>query len=352
MSEGPTIVDVSNFLKDKASKESIQDCINVADTLKKTSCLIIRDPRVTEDDNLRFLDMMERYYEQSHEKKMKDVHPELSYQLGATPEFTEVPRDHVDKIQHLDSKNSAHIPKGADPKWRYFWRIGERPQDTKFPELNASPVIPESFPEWPQTMDKWGKLMMQSVETVAEMTAIGLDLPINTFTDILKNGPHLLAPTGSDLGRHNAVDTIFAGYHYDLNFLTIHGKSRFPGLYIWLRDGTRVLVRVPDGCLLLQAGKQLEWVTSGVITAGFHEVVVTPETVTALQKAKEASKSLWRVSSTLFAHVASDKTLVPIQKFVTNESNEKYPSILAGDQVSEELALIKLGNPEDYNKQN
>lgn len=29
-------------------------------------------------------------------------------------------------------------------------------------------------------------------------------------------------------------------YHYDLNFMTIHGKSRFPGLYIWLRDGRKV----------------------------------------------------------------------------------------------------------------
>ena len=50
---------------------------------------------------------------------------------------------------------------------------------------------------------------------------------------------------------------MFAGYHYDLNVMTIHGKSRFPGLFIWLRDGTRVPVKVPDGCLLLQAGKQV-----------------------------------------------------------------------------------------------
>jgi hypothetical protein len=39
----------------------------------------------------------------------------------------------------------------------------------------------------------------------------------------------------------------------DLNWMTIHGKSRFPGLFIWLRDGRRVPVAVPDGCLLLQA---------------------------------------------------------------------------------------------------
>lgn len=70
-------------------------------------------------------------------------------------------------------------------------------------------------------------------------------------------GPHLLAPTGSDLSRYGAKGTVFAGYHYDLNFLTIHGRSRFPGLHIWLKDGRKVAVSVPPGCLLLQAGKEV-----------------------------------------------------------------------------------------------
>jgi len=196
-------------------------------------------------------------------------------------------------------------------------------------------------------MDKWGELMMQSLSTASEMIAVGLGIPSTTFLNLLNNGPHLLAPTGSDLGQHNKLDTIFAGYHYDLNFLTIHGKSRFPGLYIWLRDGTRVLVRVPDGCLLIQAGKQLEWVTGGVITAGFHEVVVTSETLAALEKAKADKRSLWRVSSTLFAHVASDCILKPETKFATEEVVKKFPVILAGEQVQEELNLIKLAKPED-----
>ena len=61
-------------------------------------------------------------------------------------------------------------------------------------------------------------------------------------------------------------------FHYDLNLLTIHGKSRYPGLFVWLRDGRRVAVRIPDGCLLLQAGKQLEWLTGGAVLSGTHEV--------------------------------------------------------------------------------
>jgi hypothetical protein len=38
----------------------------------------------------------------------------------------------------------------------------------------------------------------------------------------------------------------------DLNFLTIHGKSRFPGLFVWSREGKKLNVKVPHGCLLLQ----------------------------------------------------------------------------------------------------
>ena len=31
---------------------------------------------------------------------------------------------------------------------------------------------------------------------------------------------------------------------------------------------------VPEGCLLLQAGRQLEWLTGGAAAAGMHEVCV------------------------------------------------------------------------------
>ena len=52
-----------------------------------------------------------------------------------------------------------------------------------------------------------------------------MGLPQNLFKDYLHGGAHLLAPTGSDLATYD-VGTIFAAFHYDFNFLTIHGKSR------------------------------------------------------------------------------------------------------------------------------
>lgn len=130
----------------------------------------------------------------------------------------------------------------------------------------------------------------------------------------------------------------------DLNFLTVHGKSRFPGLAVWLRDGTRLPVVTPPGCLLLQAGKQLEWLTGGEVKAGYHEVVLPPAAAPLVEAAKSAGRSTWRVSSTVFAHIAYDATLRPLGKFAgTREAGEgQYPPTKAGQYVNEELAVIKL----------
>jgi isopenicillin N synthase-like dioxygenase len=82
--------------------------------------------------------------------------------------------------------------------------------------------------------------------------------------------------------KYGQKDTILAGFHTDLNFLTIHGRSRYPGLHIWARNtGKRIAVTFPPTgrYLLVQAGKQLEHMTGGLIKAGFHEVVVNEATL-------------------------------------------------------------------------
>jgi len=52
-----------------------------------------------------------------------------------------------------------------------------------------------------------------------------------------------------------------------------------------------VQVKIPEGCLLLQAAKQLEILTGGRIFAGYHEVVVNEGTIEAIKKAKKEGRS-------------------------------------------------------------
>lgn len=267
-----------------------------------------------------------------------------SYQVGATPAFTELPRDHCDRMKMYKEadKPLSECPPEKDCKWRFFWRIGDRPKDTKFAELNAPPVVPASIPEWETVMNTWGNKLLGCVTAVAEMAATGFGLESDAFSSRMSMGPHLLAPTATDLSRFGKEGTVCAGYHRDLNFLTIHGKSRFPGLYVWTREGTKLMVRVPDGCLLVQAGIQAEYITAGHVMAGYHEVVVNERTTAAIEAAKAAGRSTWRISSTLFSHMASDQDLTPLAKFASDASAAEYPPILAGEQVKRELAVINL----------
>lgn len=71
----------------------------------------------------------------------------IQVQVGATPEGTETPKCIVDptsiaSIHSQPAEHRARIPQGADPKWRYMWRIGDRPAETRYAELNAEPVVP------------------------------------------------------------------------------------------------------------------------------------------------------------------------------------------------------------------
>lgn len=84
------VVELKDFLSNPTSEEGKKTCAQVVKILRETSCLIIRDPRVTFQDNETFIDMMEDYYNLPFEEKLKDARPEWSYQVGATPEKTEV----------------------------------------------------------------------------------------------------------------------------------------------------------------------------------------------------------------------------------------------------------------------
>lgn len=112
-------------------------------------------------------------------------------------------------------------------------------------------------------MNTWGSKLLDAVQDVSELAALGFGLPRDAFRSRMQNAPHLLAPTASDFNRFGKLGTVLAGYHYDLNAITIHGRSRYPGLYVWTRDGQKKAVSIPAGCLLAQAGKQLEHITGG-----------------------------------------------------------------------------------------
>ena len=296
--------------------------------------------------------MLEQYYVRASSQfytgvVVPEIKPEFHYQIGATPENVEHARNHCERIRGFseESKALTECPPEKDAKWRYFWRIGEFANVIS--ENEYANICPEDFPQWETTMNTWGYLLLSAVDTVVRMFEIANELKPGTIIEKMRGAPHLLAPTGSDVGKYN-IGTIFAGFHYDLNFITIHGKSRYPGLFAWLRNGKRIPVRIGDGCLLLQAGIMFEKLTGGFVMGGFHEVVFNEATQEAVNKAREEGRPLWRVSSTLFSHLRYDVVIEPLPELEgkmnmsLEEARIKYPPMTAEEVVIDEIKQIRL----------
>lgn len=340
LQESIPLVDLEVHLKFECTKDA---AAALTTSLEQYGAVLVRDSRVSAADSDAFVDLMERYFEQSRDAKLTDARPEFYHQVGATPDHTERPRDNSSIAASLEAEHrpkSDPAARDKDPKWRFFWRVGPRPEQTEFPQLNAPQVIPNAFKEeWAAVMDAWGTKLLDTSRSVAQLLAVGLGLQEDSITSLMDGGAHLLAPTGTDLERYGAeVGRTLAGYHYDISLLSLHGRARYPGLFIWTRDGRRIPVVMPHGTLLVQSGIQLENLTAGRIMRGMHEVVVSEETAAAARTANKRSK--WRVSSTLFAHVHSDRRLAPLIK--NNGMEAKYTDIKAGELVANELKELEL----------
>lgn len=185
------------------------ECQKVAECFHKFGILVIRDPRVDMQDNEEYIDLMENYFERTGElfytgEKVPDIKPECHYQVGATPEFIEMARDHSAKLKELclppEDTPVSPLEPVLDAKWRFMWKVGERFEGDQadFPQ-----VVPQGFADWEGKMNKWGDKLLQSLNTVSEMAAVGMGVHKDTFKQKMKGGAHLLAPTGSDLEKFN-----------------------------------------------------------------------------------------------------------------------------------------------------
>ena len=159
-------------------------------------------------------------------------------------------------------------------------------------------IAPNDYPLWGSKFKALSVALNRTTMTVYEMTALALGLDRKAFTKISSGNERYLIPGGSNIGRER-VGTVFTAYHYDFNLTSIQGRTRYPGLYAWTRDGSRVAVNPPEGCLMIRTGRQFEWLTGGRVWNGFHEVVCTDE-------AKELARDMrgpksWRVAMSYFA---------------------------------------------------
>lgn len=309
---------IPTFDLNTATGKELLDCLH------HTGILIVNVSVNTAKVNNDFIDLLERYAQLPEETRNAHVHKETHYQVGLTPSFTEMPRDNCDIAITL----GAIKPKARDPKMRWFHRMTAVDETTEFKDTTGPNVIPEEFPEWSERFNNLGDVFMEVLFRVNEKLSIELGVDLN---ELLAGGNHLIAPTIMPL--ENIIGTenkIVAGFHNDISYMSCHGRGKYPGLTIWTRDNTRIRVKVPENCILIQAGRQLQYITNGYILGGFHEVTIGPDTEERYYQAVRDCTSTTRISSTFFAHINSDKMMQVLPKFYTEGCEIKYPPIKEG----------------------
>lgn len=78
-SSGGTVFSASDEVENAEELRAL--CAAVSGSLRDTGALLVKDPRCTAEDNDRFLDMMERYFERSEEFKLRQARPNLHFQV-------------------------------------------------------------------------------------------------------------------------------------------------------------------------------------------------------------------------------------------------------------------------------
>ena len=136
------------------------ECKKVAASFHIFGIVKMKDPRVTFKDNDDYINMVERYFDQVSKRyyageELKDCKPQYFYQTGVTPEGQERARNHQALIDSLsgEDKPLTQQPPDFDAKWRFFWKIGERPEEL---QDEIPQTYPENFPEWEHDMNRWG----------------------------------------------------------------------------------------------------------------------------------------------------------------------------------------------------
>ncbi|XP_058784811.1 uncharacterized protein LOC131659671 [Vicia villosa] len=317
--------DLSRYVTRKYAKEDVEFqefCGELLRTLQENGAALVYDPRYTRKQHFKCINLMEDFFA-VHPNFAQESHPQLRIPVDfSETEVSETP------LEYLPTPGLPALPS------EFHWSIGMRPTVTQFPILNQKwQNVPHSFSpsNWKDKFDGCGDKLLDTLRLVAELLAFGYRLPRDTFSSFIHMGPHFLVASGLDLRDLGDEGTLLSPCQCDSTFLSIQAGNMFPGLNMWAKSGRKVEVAIPDGCLLVQTGKQIEWMTAGSCKASRYERVLSKKVIDAINLARTQDRKLWSVSSKLYAQVATDVLLKPVASFAGSADAKNYPAILAGE---------------------
>lgn len=129
-------------------------------------------------------------------------------------------------------------------------------------------------------------------------------------------------------------NSIRAGAHEDINFITLLVGATEPGLELLQRDGTWLSIQAAHDEIIVDSGDMIQNVTNGRLKSTTHRVV----------RPAGERRDVPRFSMPCFIHPRGDVDLTPRAACVAQSGGKAlYPSITAGAYLAQRLKEIGIG---------
>jgi isopenicillin N synthase-like dioxygenase len=225
-----------------------------------------------------------------------------------------------------------HAKDHRAPDLKEFWHVGR--------ELPAGHKLCDTYPKniWPTDIPEFREVML---ELYRQLDVCSLRL-LEACSVYIGEEPQLLPRMATDgntilriinypeVPADRDPQSIRAGAHEDINFITLLCEATAGGLELLQRDGSWLPIHALKGQIIVDTGDMLQNLTNGLLKSTTHRVV-NPD------NSREQ-----RFSMPFFVHPRSEVDLTPLPGCIARLDDKRYPSITAGEYLDQRLREIGL----------
>lgn len=309
-----SVVDLNDYLSDSVTSRN-QFIQTLGDGLMDIGFFAIENHGIDHDLIAKAYKLVDQFFQQADTEKRKYEDTSIKLQRGFTSFGKEHAKDH------------------PVPDLKEFWHVGQEfTSDHSLYNVYPKNIWPQNIPEFKETFLELYKQLGTCAEVLLKATALYLDLPENTFSEMAIDGNTILRlihypPVPQDVNPQS----VRAAAHEDINLITLLCESTDEGLELLQPDGTWRPIHALNGQIIADAGDMLQNVTNGMIKSTTHRVV---------NPGNDRSR---RYSMPYFVHPRSEVDLSPLPQCVARTNQEqKFPNITAGEYLHQRLVEIGL----------
>lgn len=263
---------------------------------------------------------------------------EKAYRISA--DFFDLPESRKKSYEDLELKGQRgftsfgreHAKDQKAPDLKEFWHVGrELASNHKLFETYPKNIWPTEIPEFREVMIELYRQLDVCSMRLLEACSIYIGEEPQLLPEMARDGNTILRIINyPEVSADRDPQSIRAGAHEDINFITLLCEATAGGLELLKRDGTWLPVHALKGQIIVDTGDMLQNLTNGLLKSTTHRVV------------NPGNSRERRFSMPYFVHPRSEVDLTPLPRSIAAIDEKRFPSITAGEYLDQRLREIGL----------